>query len=109
MADLAVLQAREAQQMAAIADLRVAQQARRATATLSEPAMRAGADERWEHWIAQRLTIMNADLAQLRVRIVHERRRVQQAFGRREALAALVARAQAARLQQRTRLSERET
>ncbi|PYE84586.1 hypothetical protein [Pseudoroseicyclus aestuarii] len=48
-------------------------------------AHRAGADQRWQHWIDTRRTSLNMERARLRAEIAGQETELRKAFGRREA------------------------
>ena len=83
-ARFAALRQEEADLRARIADLDRSQRARAATATAEDPALRAGADLRWEGWIAVRRRTLLSELARLLARIEAEREHLARAVGRRE-------------------------
>ncbi len=67
------------------------------------PAGRAGAEVRWHRWIDSRRETLNRELASVLAKRATAVSSVRKAFGKKEALAALVARAKADDLQQQNR------
>jgi len=57
-----------------------------------DPALAAGADELWLQWIATRQTALNLELAGLQSKKAQQFDVVKRAFGRRQAMRALVSR-----------------
>ncbi len=70
------------------------------------PAARAGAEVRWHRWIDTRREALNRELAQNLAKRAKLIAAVRLAFGRKEALTALVARARANEVQQKARRSD---
>lgn len=89
---VAVIQRQEADLRAQIADLR----ARKLEVhTRDDPATRAGADTRWQGWIASRLESLNNELAQVCAEKDRQIAVLRVAFGRDQAMRALANRAKA--------------
>ncbi len=71
-----------------------------------EAALRAGADMRWHRWIDTRRTTLNQELAQVIARRQLQFEKVKRAFGRKQALEKLLARANAEAKQQSLRRAD---
>ena len=91
-AEMAKLKAREADLRRNLIDLSA--QKIREPIPQDDPALIAGADLRWQHWVDQRRAAVNAELAQVLAQIDSRHQRLRGLFGRDEAARALVEKAQ---------------
>lgn len=89
-ARMAVLRHAERDLAAQLDALHAAAQARFRDRDLADPAVLAGADLRWEYWIAERRQHLNARRALVLARIEGERDALRRAFGSNQAVEALI-------------------
>lgn len=104
---MAALRREEAELRGQIAALEEARRARATEAQVTDLALRAGVDLRWEGWIDRRSSTLSADLARLRARIEVAREELSRAIGRRTATEALATRARAEADARRLKIEER--
>ncbi|MCC7321441.1 MAG: hypothetical protein IT542_10760 [Rubellimicrobium sp.] len=107
-ARMTALRHEEARIVARIDDLDAALRRRAAEATAEDPALRAGADLRWQEWVERSRSALLSGQARLRAAIEAERATLRLTFGRDLVAGELLSDAMARQRLERSRRIERE-